>query len=92
MTEKEALDTVDSVDYFGMSSDHKVELSKAFISKIFDNFKSQTCKNCKHMTYWDETDIVECSTNEPHLNWMTMKKLNFYECSFSFGCIKWEKK
>lgn len=47
MDRKEALATVDSVDYFGMNTSHKVELSKAFINKIYDDFENQVCETCE---------------------------------------------
>lgn len=51
MTREEAIETVDSVDYFGMSTDHKVELSKAFVNKIYGDFKEEKLKIAENSLY-----------------------------------------
>jgi len=62
------------------------------IYAVHNDYESRTCENCKHMHYWTETDIAECSANEPQLNWETMEPLDFFEVTFDFGCNKWQQK
>ena len=64
----------------------------SIVNELYDELESRTCENCKHMHYWVETDIVECSANEPPLNWETMKKLSMFEVTYDFGCNKFERK
>lgn len=66
MKREEAIETVDAVDYFGMSTDHKVELSKSFIHKLYDSFEaelqerdSRTCESCRW--YQEVYNEINCN-------------------------------
>jgi hypothetical protein len=83
MKREEAIETVDAVDYFGMSTDHKVELSKAFVNKIYDDFESRTCESCK---YWNRKNPARQDGDCDEINHTNT------ETDWNFGCNKWEEK
>ena len=39
MNRKEAIETIYEIDFFGINTKHKVELSKSLINKIYDDFE-----------------------------------------------------
>jgi len=85
MTREEAIETVDAVDYFGMSTDHKVELSKAFIHKLYDDFENKSCIDCRWCILGGEFENDECHNTSlsAHLEQGTM-------VSQDFCCNRWE--
>ena len=64
------------------------EISKVVVNKIYDDFESRTCDNCKWF------DIDESIDPNNHFGWCNNKESCCVSniCTLSFGCNEWESK
>ena len=61
--------------------EYPVESAKETIDKIYDDFESRTCENCKY-----NLNGIECNCNESVVEWLDTDTFP------DFGCNKFERK